>query len=253
MKISKPILGVLLVTMFASPAFAHGWEGSGNHGKSSFRDGAFNGPGGLFDQIDTNKDGVITRAEVKAAHDAMFIAIDTNRDGFLTREEMAAHRKAQMEKMQQRMATAPNSMFQLIDKNKDGIVTQDEWNAFTPPSRPDMSKKPEMTQRHKDFFKKLDANNDGKITAAEFAAGRPNHKMIGRKEMMKMGGGHMGKGGPRNPDTNNDGKISKAEWDAMPFPLFDVADINKDGKITKEEAASASKNKLGRDFKAPRD
>ena len=247
MKISKPILGVLLVTMFASPAFADDWKGGGHHDKMGFKDGAFNGPGGLFDQIDANHDGVITRAEVKAAHDAMFNAIDTNHDGYLTREEMAAHRKAQMDKMQQRMAASQASMFQAIDKNKDGVITLDEWNAFTPPNRPDMSKRPDFKQRHADFFKKLDTNNDGKLTMAEFAAGRKNHKMSDRKDMMKMGGGHMGKGGPRNPDTNNDGKISKAEWDAMPFPLFDIADTNKDGKITKDEAANAFKNKHGRD------
>lgn len=45
-----------------------------------------------FEEMDTNKDGKISKEEWKRRERA-FSRIDTNRDGFVTREEMKAARK----------------------------------------------------------------------------------------------------------------------------------------------------------------
>ena len=41
-----------------------------------------------------------------------------------------------------------------------------------------------------------------------------------------------------NLDTNNDQRVSLGEWLARPNPLFERGDANKDGRVTREEAAA---------------
>jgi len=61
----------------------------------------------IFDQIDTNHDGVISWDEYNRL--SLFDQLDTNRDGVLTREEYARL-----------------SLFDQLDTNRDGVLTQDE-------------------------------------------------------------------------------------------------------------------------------
>ena len=82
-----------------------------------------------FDQIDTNKDGQLSRDELKAfkkAHkgdrkakaDERFKHADTNGDGKIS--------KAEAEKGAPRLA----KKFDAIDTNKDGQLTQEELRAY---------------------------------------------------------------------------------------------------------------------------
>jgi Ca2+-binding EF-hand superfamily protein len=48
------------------------------------------GKGPMFGQMDTDKDGKITKAEFTAAEDKMFQKLDTNGDGVITPDELAA-------------------------------------------------------------------------------------------------------------------------------------------------------------------
>jgi Ca2+-binding EF-hand superfamily protein len=52
------------------------------------------GKGGWFDQIDANKDGVITPAEIDVMTKARFETFDLNHDGFLDRKEVRQAMKA---------------------------------------------------------------------------------------------------------------------------------------------------------------
>lgn len=89
------------------------------------------GPGGLK-IADANGDGSITRAEFEAMEQAMFSRIDANKDGFATAEEFTAHREAM--KAQARQGR--------------------EGRGRGGPGDP----------------LQLDADKDGKVSAAEFAA-----------------------------------------------------------------------------------
>tara|TARA_B100000686_G_C16706575_1_gene926636 strand:+ start:1005 stop:1298 length:294 start_codon:yes stop_codon:yes gene_type:complete len=51
-------------------------------------------------QVDTNNDGVISKAEMEAKNDAMFNQTDTNNDGILTKQEMVQFTIAEMKALQ---------------------------------------------------------------------------------------------------------------------------------------------------------
>jgi Ca2+-binding EF-hand superfamily protein len=73
-----------------------------------------------FDEIDTNKDGFLSKDELAAAksklRDAIFARIDSDSDGRISRDEAARF---------PRLA----SHFDQIDTNKDGYLTKDELRA----------------------------------------------------------------------------------------------------------------------------
>lgn len=59
------------------------------------------GLGKVFDEADTNRDNVVTKAEFMAKAERHFGMADTNKDGKITREEMQAQQAAFTQQMQQ--------------------------------------------------------------------------------------------------------------------------------------------------------
>lgn len=108
-------------------------------GASAFAQDAPPAPpgGGMFDRLDTNHDGVITKDEFQADVAARFARLDTNHDGKVSAEERAAAR--------------PGGG----GRGMAGDMTLADMQA--------------QAERR---FDRLDANHDGKIDQAEFAAMR---------------------------------------------------------------------------------
>jgi Ca2+-binding EF-hand superfamily protein len=117
----------------------------------------------LLEQMDTNKDGKISRAEAKGRIAELFDQLDTNKDGFLDKNEL---RRAAMRFLAAQGAQGKNGgqppqparilgpEFDDLDKNADGRLTKDELRG-TP---------------FADYFDEIDTNKDGKIDRKEFAA-----------------------------------------------------------------------------------
>jgi Ca2+-binding EF-hand superfamily protein len=216
---NKSLLIAIVLCGAASPALAQQ-----SQMPNSAQTGSQNQRIGPFERTDANKDGVITREEVRAGRTQAFSRLDANRDGFLVREEMPKRRE---------MRQGPKGGGDLMaraDSNGDGIVTKIELDAATAVMQTEFAAS--MNSRRDEMFKRMDTNRDGTITRVEV-------------EAMRAGKDGQ-KNGPRpNPDTNNDSKISLDEWLARPDPLFERADANKDGKVTREEAAAVVRQGRG--------
>jgi len=160
------ILALPLALLFSSGNADDGAEKAKHHGKIMQLDEDGNGSiskaeaagtrlAERFDSIDANKDGSLTKAELKAAHggkrhrspEQRFAKLDANGDGSVTLAEM----KAAHAKHEQRRAERGESSDK--SKRKGDDAKRD---------RP----RPTPEQR----FAKLDANGDGGVTLAEMKA-----------------------------------------------------------------------------------
>lgn len=116
-----------------------------------------------FEQLDADKDGQVTEAEMQAHGAARFASVDTDGDGFLTTAEIEASGKA-------RAAKRAARMLEHLDADKDGKLSVEE-----------MGKR----RGAGDMFAKFDADNSGGLSKEEFDTAH--------KEMRKHGGGHKPK------------------------------------------------------------
>jgi Ca2+-binding EF-hand superfamily protein len=113
----------------------------------------------LLQQMDTNKDGKISKAEAKDKIALFFEQLDTNKDGYLDREEL---RKAAGRFLANQGGKGPpgpgapnrGPEFDDLDKNADGRLTPDELKGTS----------------FADHFTEIDTNKDGKIDRKEFEA-----------------------------------------------------------------------------------
>ncbi|MDF3839374.1 EF-hand domain-containing protein [Cupriavidus basilensis] len=135
--------------------------------------------GGMwFKMMDTNHDGVITKAE----YDALFKRIDTNHDGKLDKAELAAFRKTMMEQRRAEMQARFEARFKAADKNGDGALTKEEVQAAMP--------------RLAKHFDELDTNHDGKLTMDEIRAGMMKmHEQRMHRDGQAMPGAPSSRGG----------------------------------------------------------
>ena len=103
-------------------------------------------------RYDTNKDGVVDRAEWKAGQEARFKQLDTNKDGKLTQDELFARTPAVGNSVlpSDRQVERQSAYFQRLDANKDGVVSLEEF----------------MAQAERNFAR-CDVNKDGKTDTAE--------------------------------------------------------------------------------------
>jgi Ca2+-binding EF-hand superfamily protein len=118
---------------------------------------------GLFDRADKNGDGFVSRVEFNASRAVMFARLDSSGDGSITQEEVDVARKA----------------FRERHGNTAGKPPVDQNHAHNKPHK-----------GHR-FFERIDANGDGRVGGAEFAA-------AGDRVFAKL-------------DSNGDGQLTKEE------------------------------------------
>lgn len=163
------------------------------------------------------RDGVQTRSEVVQRARAMFARVDTNRDGYITQAEGQAMRGEKRQRMGgKRMAQAADparraEMFGRIDTNRDNMISRDEWTRAEA------------------------MRGEGRAEGRRGGRGGERMAMRGR-----AGGAMM-----RMADTNRDQRISLAEAETAALQRFDRVDLNRDGRITREERQQARQQRQG--------
>ncbi|MGK9167050.1 hypothetical protein KXR53_12165 [Inquilinus limosus] len=107
----------------------------------------------MFERIDADHDGVLTRAEVQAARSRMFDRLDADHDGVLTAAEAEAARNQAQSRARrfERFAGGQGERLAALDRNRDGLVSHDEFVAGT------------------SWFDRLDTTGRG-VTRTQFAA-----------------------------------------------------------------------------------
>jgi len=192
-RINVLLSGSLLVLSQASLAAA----GEGSQGAGPGESGRAAFAAHLFERMDTDKNGQVTRAEGKAEAERLFARMDANKDGQLTRQESNDGARAIR---QEELGTR----FRALDTNSDGRLSAEE------------SKLPAH------FFERLDANKDHALTLAEFQA------------VPDFGADRRGAEFDQ-ADENHDGKVTRAEAIHAAQLRFDRVDTNHDGVITRPE------------------
>jgi Ca2+-binding EF-hand superfamily protein len=139
--------------------------------------------------------------------------------------------------------------FARVDTNRDGSVTKAEADAARTALRAQFSErsKDRREDRREQAFDRLDGNNDGAISRAEWDAHAAQRQQRvaardrdgdGRRDGrgfhgagMHSLGGHMFE----MADANKDGRVTLQEAQAAALRHFDMADANRDGQITPDE------------------
>lgn len=108
------------------------------------------GPKMSFEQLDTDGNGMITRAEAETRQAERFAAADTDGSGTLSLEELAAQAATRAQDRAGRMMSR-------LDANGDGVLSAQE-----------------MAERggRRDMFARADQDADGAVSRAEFDAMR---------------------------------------------------------------------------------
>lgn len=150
-------------------------------------------------KVDSNGDGIVTKAEADAAAQARFAKMDINGDGVLNKADGDARAKARFAKM---------------DANGDGVLSEEEFLAVREAR---LEKREERKAKRK----------DRKAKRAEKGNKRAGKKRGGRKgRVVRL---------LKRADSNNDQSISRDEFIAFSDTRFAKVDSNSDGQITKEE------------------
>jgi Ca2+-binding EF-hand superfamily protein len=150
----------------------------------------------LFQRLDTNLDGFITRAESDAAKGARG-------------ERRGAQRQGRGDRSPDQRAEFRATMFDRIDANRDGMISRDE-------------------------FARSPGGRDQRV-AGRGERGERGPRAMGGKRGGGMGMAGLRGRMFDMADVNRDARVSLQEATAAAYRAFDMADANRDGQVTRDE------------------
>lgn len=108
-----------------------------------------------FEELDTDGNGELTKAELDARRTERFARMDANGDGAVTRDEIEAH-------IASHAGANAERMMQRFDKDEDGKLTEAEMQP--------------RKQRGERMFSRLDADGNGSLNKSEFESAKTKMK-----------------------------------------------------------------------------
>lgn len=203
--------------------------------------------------MDTDGNGVITRAEAQKAAEDMFAKLDVNKDGKIDQTDRDA-----------RHAERRAEMFAQIDANHDGSISRQEFTdakgpgPHGPGAADGDGPPPPPPGMDGDGPPPPGMSGPGMGGPGMGDHGMGDHGMGGHGPRGHDRHGGFGMRGPGHgmmmlgmADTNKDGAVSKAEFMAAATRHFGEMDANNDGKVTQEER-QATREKMMAQMKAQR-
>ena len=190
-------------------------------------------PMALFDRLDVNRDGFLSRAELEPlgivaapvqveTAVAMFDRLDTNRDGFLSPGEAGSV-----------FAPIPGGSFAGFDVNRDGFLTRAE-------AMPHLQW---LQNRHASpTLDAYDINRDGFLSRAE---AEPLLALTRYSDGRYVVSGPVAGGSFDRWDLDRDGFLSRREAASLAPGIFDRHDTNRDGFLSRSEAENAFGSGVG--------
>lgn len=165
---------------------------------------------------------VQTRDEAVAKVRDHFARLDSNRDGFLTKEEAEAGRKV----MKERIRTKLGERREHRMERRDPAAAFDRLDA----NKDGAISRDEFAKGHEMRIERRVAMKDGKPGAP--GARRGEHRRLKMRHLGGIGmGGHMF----AMADINKDGRVTLQEATDAAVRRFDMADANRDGRLTPDE------------------
>ena len=165
-----------------------------------------------FQEMDRNRDGVITRDEWRGS-ERSFDVHDWNGDGRLSGNELREGFQRDTDWQQadhdpnwrERSVSYTRSGFANLDHNRDGRLSANEWHYQS------------------ETFRRIDRNRDNSVTLAEFLGqGVEDARGVNFDDM----------------DDNNDGVVSRGEWQGGQQE-FNYLDRNRDGRLSRYEVVGS--------------